>query len=113
MREWSQPRWRDSAGGLDHKREEGEEMRRKVSVGVIFILGLASFAFADFPERAIEIVVPFGAGGGSDTAARALVEGLKPHLKHGVVVTNMPGGGATKGFSMWLSSQQTVTRSSL
>ncbi len=53
---------------------------------------------ADFPERAIEIVVPFGAGGGSDTAARAVAEGMKPLLKHGLVVTNMPGGGATKGM---------------
>jgi tripartite-type tricarboxylate transporter receptor subunit TctC len=55
-------------------------------------------SWAAFPERAIEILVPFGAGGGSDTAARAVVEGMKPQLKHGVVVTNMPGGGATKGM---------------
>jgi len=48
--------------------------------------------------------VPFGAGGGSDTAARALVEGIKPQLKHGVVVTNMPGGGATKGM-LYVSQQ--------
>ncbi len=62
------------------------------------LLGLGGIAGADYPERAIEILVPFGAGGGSDTAARALVEGIKPQLKYGVVVTNMPGGGATKGM---------------
>jgi tripartite-type tricarboxylate transporter receptor subunit TctC len=55
-------------------------------------------SWAAYPERAIDIIVPFGAGGGSDTAARAVVEGMKPLLKHGVVVTNMPGGGATKGM---------------
>jgi putative tricarboxylic transport membrane protein len=55
-------------------------------------------SWAAYPERAIDIIVPFGAGGGSDTAARAVVEGMKPQLKHGVVVTNMPGGGATKGM---------------
>jgi putative tricarboxylic transport membrane protein len=59
---------------------------------------------ADYPERAIEILVPFGAGGGSDTAARAVAEGLKPQLKNGLVVNNMPGGGATKG--MLYTSQQ-------
>jgi len=59
---------------------------------------------ADYPERAIEILVPFGAGGGSDTAARAVAEGLKPLLKNGLVVNNMPGGGATKG--MLYASQQ-------
>jgi putative tricarboxylic transport membrane protein len=59
---------------------------------------------AEYPERAIEILVPFGAGGGSDTAARAVAEGMKPQLKNGVVVNNMPGGGATKG--MLYASQQ-------
>lgn len=61
-------------------------------------------AAADYPERAIEILVPFGAGGGSDTAARAVVEGMKPQLKNGVVVNNMPGGGATKGM-LYVSQQ--------
>jgi putative tricarboxylic transport membrane protein len=60
--------------------------------------GIRYAAAAEYPERAIEILVPFGAGGGSDTAARAVAEGLKPQLKNGLVVTNMPGGGATKGM---------------
>jgi tripartite-type tricarboxylate transporter receptor subunit TctC len=55
-------------------------------------------SWAAYPERAIEIIVPFGVGGGSDTAARAVAEGLKPQLKVPLVITNMPGGGATKGM---------------
>jgi tripartite-type tricarboxylate transporter receptor subunit TctC len=58
----------------------------------------AGVALAAYPERAIEIIVPFGVGGGSDTAARAVGEGLKPLLKVPLVITNMPGGGATKGM---------------
>lgn len=84
---------------------------RKVQtrIWVVFLVsGLAMAAAnlmaAEYPERAIEILVPFGAGGGSDTAARAVVEGMKPQLKNGVVVNNMPGGGATKG--MLYASQQ-------
>ncbi|MDF1593762.1 MAG: hypothetical protein P1P89_19820, partial [Desulfobacterales bacterium] len=53
---------------------------------------------AEYPERGIEIIVPFGVGGGSDTAARAVVEGMKPLLKVPVVVTNLSGGGGTKGM---------------
>lgn len=78
-----------------------------VSAGMLLV-GLSLFAgaaaAADYPERAIEILVPFGAGGGSDTAARAVAEGMKPQLPKGVVVNNMPGGGATKG--MLYASQQ-------
>ncbi len=74
-----------------------------------WVLGLSLFfiswmgagenaSWAAYPERAIEIIVPFGVGGGSDTAARAVAEGLKPQLKVPLVITNMPGGGATKGM---------------
>ena len=79
-----------------------------ISILSFFLLGLVlgelNVRAADYPERAIEILVPFGAGGGSDTAARAVVEGMKPQLKNGVVVNNMPGGGATKGM-LYVSQQ--------
>ena len=63
-----------------------------------WIMGTWNSASAAFPDRAIEIIVPFGVGGGSDTAARAVGEGLKPLLKVPLVINNMPGGGATKGM---------------
>ena len=68
------------------------------------VVGVSNGAAAAYPERAIEIIIPFGVGGGSDTAARAVAEGLKPLLKVPLVLTNMPGGGATKG--MLYASQQ-------
>lgn len=64
----------------------------------VFVIGSWSIASAAYPERAIEIIVPFGVGGGSDVAARAVAEGLKPLLKVPLVITNMPGGAATKGM---------------
>ena len=71
-------------------------------VGIVvcctFVVGSWENASAAFPERQIEIIVPFGVGGGSDTAARAVAEGLKPLLKVPLVITNMPGGAATKGM---------------
>jgi putative tricarboxylic transport membrane protein len=63
-----------------------------------FFVGIPNGLAAAYPERAIEIIVPFGVGGGSDTAARAVAEGLKPLLKVPLVITNMAGGGATKGM---------------
>ena len=69
-----------------------------------WIVGISNVAAAAYPERAIEIIVPFGVGGGSDTAARAVAEGLKPLLKVPLVITNMAGGGATKGM-LYVSQQ--------
>ncbi len=53
---------------------------------------------AEYPERGIEIIVPFGVGGGSDTAARAVAEGIKPLLKVPLVINNISGGGGSKGM---------------
>ncbi|MDP1991039.1 MAG: tripartite tricarboxylate transporter substrate binding protein [Syntrophales bacterium] len=69
-----------------------------------WVAGISNVAAAAYPERAIEIIVPFGVGGGSDTAARAVAEGLKPLLKVPLVITNMAGGGATKGM-LYVSQQ--------
>jgi len=60
--------------------------------------GVGNISAAAYPERSIEIIVPFGVGGGSDTAARAVVEGMKLKEKYPLVINNMPGGGATKGM---------------
>ncbi len=65
---------------------------------LVVLLLPASAMTAAFPERPIEIIVPFGVGGGSDTAARAIVPGLEKVLGVKIVVTNMPGGGATRGM---------------
>ncbi|UOE53147.1 tripartite tricarboxylate transporter substrate binding protein [Bacillus sp. CMF12] len=46
---------------------------------------------SSYPERQIEIVVGFGAGGGSDNFARAIAKELKGILGVNVNVVNMPG----------------------
>jgi tripartite-type tricarboxylate transporter receptor subunit TctC len=69
-----------------------------VLCSIPWLLTSGTASWAAYPERAIEIIVPFGVGGGSDTAARAVAEGLKQHIKAPLLITNMPGGGATKGM---------------
>jgi tripartite-type tricarboxylate transporter receptor subunit TctC len=69
-----------------------------ISVLITGMISGGNYCWAAYPDRPIEIIVPFGVGGGSDTAARAVAEGLKPLLKAALLITNMPGGGATKGM---------------
>ncbi len=56
-------------------------------------------AAADFPQRPVTIVVPWGAGGGSDIIARALAKPLEKELGKPVIITNKPGGSGTVGTS--------------
>ncbi|SHH75091.1 Bug family tripartite tricarboxylate transporter substrate binding protein [Pollutimonas bauzanensis] len=51
----------------------------------------AGAAHASYPERSINIVVPFSAGGSTDIVARVLANGLTKALGQSVVVENKPG----------------------
>lgn len=59
----------------------------------------AAPAFAEWPERPITIIVPAGAGGGTDATARLLGVGLEPLLGQPVNIVNQGQGGGVVGFS--------------
>src|SRR5262245_15709575 len=50
-----------------------------------------------FPSRQITIVVPFAAGGPSDTMARLIAQGLTEKFSTRVIVENVAGAGGTLG----------------
>lgn len=53
-----------------------------------------------YPSRAITIVTPFAAGGGSDITTRMLADSLRSILKQPIVVQNTPGAGGTVGTQL-------------
>lgn len=72
-------------------------------IPLISILGFAAIpltAIADnFPTKPVTLVVPYRAGGGTDTMARILAKALKNELGQPVVVVNRKGGGGSVGAS--------------
>lgn len=72
--------------------------RRCIALGLGFGLMGAPSAWAQgFPNRPLKMVVPFPAGGGTDSVARAIAEGLSRELGQPVVVDNKPGAGTVVG----------------
>jgi tripartite-type tricarboxylate transporter receptor subunit TctC len=58
-----------------------------------------SQAAADYPSKPIELVVPFGAGGGTDVLARVTAEAAKKHSSQPIAVVNRPGASGGIGLT--------------
>ena len=56
-------------------------------------------AVAKYPERPIQYIVPFAAGGPADIVARTISEKLSDAIGQPVVVENKPGAGGIVGVS--------------
>lgn len=91
-------------------------MKTKINIKINWLRVLAGFCFLSigllltgtsptkahaavttFPNKAITLVVPLGAGGYTDIQARILAEAMEKELKQPVVVNNKPGGAMTVG----------------
>ena len=55
-------------------------------------------AWAQYPERNLTLIVPYGAGGGTDITARLLAKDLEPVIGKPVTVENRGGGGGWIGW---------------
>lgn len=60
-----------------------------------------------YPEQPIKVIVPFGAGGGSDTFVRILQKAIKDNelLPQPIVILNVPGAGGTIGSRQVMESE--------
>jgi tripartite-type tricarboxylate transporter receptor subunit TctC len=65
-----------------------------LAAGVAFAAGTAQAAW---PERPITLIVPWGAGGGTDATARIIGSLLEKELKQPVNVVNRTGGSGVVG----------------
>jgi tripartite-type tricarboxylate transporter receptor subunit TctC len=69
-----------------------------VVVAIAFAVGCGASARAQpYPSRPVTIIVPFPAGGPTDTLARILSERMRISLGQPVVIENVTGAGASIG----------------
>ena len=58
-----------------------------------------------YPEKSVTLVVPYGPGGASDLAGRALAETAQPFLEQPVTVMNKPGAGGMNGARLYAAAR--------
>jgi tripartite-type tricarboxylate transporter receptor subunit TctC len=82
------------------KRQEGKLLVRSAAAGLAALVVLAGSGpvQAQYPERGVMLIVPYGAGGGTDITARLLAKDLEPALGKPVTVENRAGGGGWVGW---------------
>ncbi|UUC94027.1 tripartite tricarboxylate transporter substrate binding protein [Comamonas sp. C11] len=70
---------------------------KKILITLGATLALAAQAASSFPDKPVNIIVPFPAGGSTDTVARALALSMGEQLGKPFVVENRPGATGTIG----------------
>jgi tripartite-type tricarboxylate transporter receptor subunit TctC len=75
--------------------------RRAIVIGTAMAFGLSAFDSAqsqEFPKKSIiKIVVPYAAGGPTDTVARLLIPHMQKALNQTVIIENRTGAGSAIG----------------
>ena len=72
-------------------------MIKRLLAGCASVLFAAAAAAQDYPSRTITIVVPFAAGGPTDTVTRLIGQSMTKSLGQTVIVENTAGAGGTIG----------------
>jgi tripartite-type tricarboxylate transporter receptor subunit TctC len=65
---------------------------------------LATCASAQYPDKPIRLIVPFAAGGVTDTSGRVVAEALSKRLGQPIIVENKPGASGNIGGQLVVNS---------
>ena len=57
-----------------------------------------ALAQSDFPNKPIELVVPFQPGGGTDALARSFADATRKHTTQSLIIVNKPGASGSIGW---------------
>jgi len=84
---------------VDHERGKPMRLRSLLAALAVTLVFPAAAQSQSYPSHPLSLIVPFPAGGPTDTLARILAERLRVALGQPVVVENVTGAGATIGVT--------------
>ena len=76
-----------------------------VAIGFLTCFAAVGPARSEYPDRPITMIVPFAAGGPTDTVARIIGDHMSKTLGQSVVVENVAGAGGTTGITRGAQSK--------
>ncbi|WP_311945727.1 Bug family tripartite tricarboxylate transporter substrate binding protein [Halomonas piscis] len=72
-------------------------MKRALSLGIATLMVACVANAQSYPSESVTLVVPYGPGGASDLAGRALAESAREFLGEPITVVNQSGSGGMSG----------------
>ncbi|VFB18334.1 tripartite tricarboxylate transporter substrate binding protein [Pseudomonas fragi] len=79
--------------------------RRTLKTLLLSALMVSPMAMAAYPDKPIQLIVPWAAGGGSDAAARGIAAALEKELGVTINVVNRAGGNGVVGHSVMTAAK--------
>ncbi len=76
-----------------------------VQISLVFCALVPNSIAADYPQKNINLITPYGPGGASDLAGRAFAESLSKYIDKTIMVINKEGAGGIIG-SQWVRQQR-------
>src|SRR5262245_4967550 len=70
----------------------------------ILALGISGASAQGFPTRTINLMIPFAAGGPTDTVGRLIAESMSKTLGQQVIPDNQPGAGGTRASGLLIKA---------
>ena len=69
------------------------------AVATLVLLAAGGAIAQDYPSRNVSLIIPFSAGGPTDTLGRNLALAMGAALKQQIIVENVPGAGGTISYA--------------
>src|SRR5512136_1214009 len=81
------------------------KFKRMIITSIFFITfawGFSAVA-AEYPTKAVTLIIPYPAGGSTDVTTRALGSIAKKYIDQPIIIENKPGGGSVVGTTLMVS----------
>ncbi|WP_372874480.1 tripartite tricarboxylate transporter substrate binding protein [Pseudomonas sp.] len=90
---------------MKNQLHSGRKALRPLKTLLLSAFFVSPMAMAAYPEKPIQLLVPWAAGGGSDAAARGIAAALETELGVTINVVNRAGGNGVVGHSVMAAAK--------
>ncbi|MFW8565047.1 Bug family tripartite tricarboxylate transporter substrate binding protein [Orrella sp. 11846] len=90
---------------MNHKQKTKQIAATLSLIGMVMVVPASAYAQAEFPNRPINLLVGYSAGGPTDNAARVIAEEMGKELGQPVVVVNKPGASGLVAAKDMMAAQ--------